>query len=524
MTNDTTTLNGALTELGETLADNLVSMGVLDAEAGDGLTTLAGKILDIEPSIGGLDLDTAITLSSSSASISYGQSVVLTSKLTASYDDETLVNVDLSGVLTGATVLFKEGNTTVATGITDVNGVATATVSSLSAGTHTLKAVFEGTDNFNECESSTVSVVVGKSTPALSITGPSSVVITGDDYTISGVLSLNGSGVAGATVVLENKTTSQTWNLTSDSNGAVSKTFTGDVAGTLSFDLSFAGDSNLNSVSSSTVQVVISDGQVPASVSLTGDKSILSYADSESATLSATVLDSGSVACEGVTVEFFKGSTSLGTATTNSSGVATKTYASTGAGDVSFTAEVGSLVSETYVIEDTQYYDSFGTSSTKTTFTSVTTDSSFTLANTPKSVTAECTTYECSGGGKMIGVVSKALTDVSNFEISFDFKTTINSRVGVGYGVRLTNFVNFRNDGTTLNYSPDTVNPYTQNSWMPVTLRVENGTVTATINNISSVTVTLPSGIEKKFCIFKWATPGAHGGYISIKNLKVKPL
>lgn len=46
MTNDTTTLNGALMELGETMASNLTSKGV-SASANDGLTTLAGKILKI---------------------------------------------------------------------------------------------------------------------------------------------------------------------------------------------------------------------------------------------------------------------------------------------------------------------------------------------------------------------------------------------------------------------------------------------------------------------------------------------
>lgn len=46
MTNDTTTLNGALSELGETLASNITSKGV-SASASDGLTTLANKVLQI---------------------------------------------------------------------------------------------------------------------------------------------------------------------------------------------------------------------------------------------------------------------------------------------------------------------------------------------------------------------------------------------------------------------------------------------------------------------------------------------
>lgn len=46
MTNDTTTLNGALAELGETLASNINNKGVT-ASANDGLTTLANKVSNI---------------------------------------------------------------------------------------------------------------------------------------------------------------------------------------------------------------------------------------------------------------------------------------------------------------------------------------------------------------------------------------------------------------------------------------------------------------------------------------------
>lgn len=47
MVNDTTTLNGALMELGDTMASNLNTKGV-QTSSSDGLTTLANKILDIE--------------------------------------------------------------------------------------------------------------------------------------------------------------------------------------------------------------------------------------------------------------------------------------------------------------------------------------------------------------------------------------------------------------------------------------------------------------------------------------------
>ena len=49
MVNDINTLNGALTELGETLADNISNKGV-SASANDGLTTLVNKIKEIPSS------------------------------------------------------------------------------------------------------------------------------------------------------------------------------------------------------------------------------------------------------------------------------------------------------------------------------------------------------------------------------------------------------------------------------------------------------------------------------------------
>ena len=90
---------------------------------------------------------------------------------------------------------------------------------------------------------------------------------------------------------------------------------------------------------------------------LSSNKSVLSYIDSETATLSAQLMDGEDPdTTSGVTVSFYNGTTSLGTATTDSSGVATKSYTSTGAGDLSLTAKVGTLVSETYVIEDCYAY------------------------------------------------------------------------------------------------------------------------------------------------------------------------
>lgn len=90
MVNDTTTLNGALAELGETMATNITAKGV-SASASDGLTTLAGKILQISGGGG-----SSITLSSNKNILSYYDSESAT--LTATYQ-------------TGATMELYNANT-----------------------------------------------------------------------------------------------------------------------------------------------------------------------------------------------------------------------------------------------------------------------------------------------------------------------------------------------------------------------------------------------------------------------------
>ena len=93
---------------------------------------------------------------------------------------------------------------------------------------------------------------------------------------------------------------------------------------------------------------------IPSTLTLTSDKSILSYHDRDTCTLTAT-LTGNDVANK--TVEFFNGSTSLGTATTNSTGVATKTYTSQGIGDIEIFARVGTLVSKIYEMQDCGYWN-----------------------------------------------------------------------------------------------------------------------------------------------------------------------
>ena len=159
------------------LADNLKSMGVSSVDETDGLTTLINAVLNIEPSIGGLDLDTSLVITTTQEIIGLGESIILTSTLRASYDDTTVVDVDLSGVLTGATVKFYNGTTLLGTAITDLNGVATYTYTPSQLGNFTFHTVFEGTENFTNCNSNNVNVTV--------INAPTSLVLEADKSILS---------------------------------------------------------------------------------------------------------------------------------------------------------------------------------------------------------------------------------------------------------------------------------------------------------------------------------------------------
>ena len=159
------------------LADNLKSMGVSSVNETDGLTTLINAVLNIEPSIGGLDLDTSLITTTTQEIIGLGESIILTSTLRASYDDTTVVDVDLSGVLTGATVKFYNGTTLLGTAITDLNGVATYTYTPSQLGNFTFHTVFEGTENFTNCTSNNVNITV--------INPPTSLVLQADKSILS---------------------------------------------------------------------------------------------------------------------------------------------------------------------------------------------------------------------------------------------------------------------------------------------------------------------------------------------------
>ena len=317
-----------------------------NGEAVLSLSTLSAGSHSIVASYGGQ--------SSSAVSVTVNKlttSISLSSNKASCYIDETFT---LSGTLSrgeGYSVYLYNGTVLVDTLTTGTDGAFSKVITPSGTGSFNYSVKYNGDSSYDEATSSVVAVSVVKRTPSISISKSGDVTV-GTAFTISGTLSCTGS-----VKLYENGSLLDTLTVT---GGAFSKTITKSVTGDYSYYAVFDGDSVYEAVTSSTVTVTVSS-VTPSydDIVLTADDSILSYYDGDSTTLRAQLMDGSSTASvSGVTVEFFNGSTSMGTAQTDSNGVATKTYTSTGAGDVEFTAEAdnGTLSSEIYAIEDCFFY------------------------------------------------------------------------------------------------------------------------------------------------------------------------
>ena len=243
----------------------------------------------------------------------------------------------------------------------------------------------------------------------------------------------------------------------------------------------------------------------PASVSLTSNKSILSYADSESATLSATVLDSDSEPLENVSVEFFKGSTSLGTADTNSSGVATKTYASAGAGDLSFTAKAGGVTSTGVNIEDCYVYDTTEHSHTQSGSTATSTDvlNNFTWDNT-SNWKATCN-LKVSANAQRIDILPP--TETRNHHLGIGKNGSGNGSIYVGKATSGENYTTFNGFNNNTYYPVEISKTGTS-----VTFKFDGNTITQSYDS------SWLSNYNTETIVFtQWGS-----GTVYVKDLKIK--
>ena len=281
------------------------------------------------------------------------------------YSDE----FNITGVLTdenddpvaNATIELLIGNTIVDTTTSNSQGQVSFTKSPVSMGNHTFQLRYNGDTGYYATTSSIVSRTINKETSVLNVSLPldnanyydyENIAVTGTLYDNDGDL------IDNATVKVYNSSTLlESVNV---SNGSFSISNLSDIAGTLGdYTLTIIYEGNDYYTASSVNRTIhIIEEILYDDISLTSDKSILSYNDRESATLTAQLKNGASdVAISGVAIEWFVDGVSKGSINTNNSGRSVFTYNSAGVGDVTIEAKLSSSVSETYSLTDYWYYN-----------------------------------------------------------------------------------------------------------------------------------------------------------------------
>lgn len=207
--------------------------------------------------------------------------------------------------------------------------------------------------------SPTVRVNATKQPTSITMTGESTVII-GEEKYFNG--DCDGVGVIGNPVFLLKDDVEIDETITGE-YGLFTFPIPSDELGTHTYQAYFKEtDTNLPSFSEPITVTVIPEPPVVSSVNLSSDKVILSFKDSDTTILSATVLDSNDEPMSGMEVTFYQKlpsqtPTVMGTAITAYNGVATLSYSAMGVGELTFTAEAEDMLSNNVEITDYIVYD-----------------------------------------------------------------------------------------------------------------------------------------------------------------------
>ena len=185
-----------------------------------------------------------VTLSSNALSVKVGESVILTA------------NVAVSGGQPTGVVVFNDGATPLATISLGTNGTAVTTISSLTAGTHTLSAIYKGDTNTLPSTSPAISEDVEKWLVNLAVTSSTTSSTIGNTLTVFINVTPSSTVTPSGSVILRDGATAL-GTLKLDTNGSASLDASTFSVGTHVLSASFPGDdTNASGISPSYTQTV----------------------------------------------------------------------------------------------------------------------------------------------------------------------------------------------------------------------------------------------------------------------------
>ncbi len=198
---------------------------------------------------------TAITASASTSTTTVGQNFTISGRLTTEGTGLSNQTVTLLTSTDNATWTSATSTTTNATGNYNF------TVSESSAGTHYYRASYAGTSTYASAVSDVVTVAIIPESIALTASASTSTTTVGQNFTISGRLTTEGTGLSNQTVTLLTSTDNATWtsatSTTTNATGNYNFTVSESSAGTHYYRASYAGTSTYASAVSDVVTVAI---------------------------------------------------------------------------------------------------------------------------------------------------------------------------------------------------------------------------------------------------------------------------
>lgn len=249
--------------------------------------------------------------------------ISLTSSMNPSTVNQPVTFTATAPVGATGTITFLDGATILGTG-TLVSNQASLTISSLTTGSHTITASYNGDTNNNAATSVPLTQFVNKATPTLPPPVLSSTSLTpGSPETITETVP---AGVGGPVTFYNGSTPLGTAPIV---NGVATLTVNSLPIGTNPITATTPGDANNNPATSPAVTVTVA--KAPVTVTITSSAN--PAAPNVPVTFTVTV-PAGATA----PVTFFDGSTVLGTAQVNAAGVATFTTSTLTAGAHPITA------------------------------------------------------------------------------------------------------------------------------------------------------------------------------------------
>jgi large repetitive protein len=293
------------------------------------ISTLTFGTHSITASYGG-DPDHAVSASSAlSEKVVEAATASLSSSVNPSiFGTNVIFTVKITGVgslIPTGSVIFSDGASTLGTATLDGTGTGSLQTTALAVGSHSISVSYSGDTNYS-ATSAVLVQTVQSATTQISLTASPNPAIYGTPLTLTATVTGNGGVVGTGSVNFTDGGTSIGSALL-NANGVASLTISTLAPGANTIVANYAGSGNISASSSTPLIVAVKQLTQVALASSANPTLTLSPI-----VLTATVTNSGVGVATG-TVTFTDGSTQLGTATLNASGVVSLTVPSLSAGN-----------------------------------------------------------------------------------------------------------------------------------------------------------------------------------------------